>query len=79
MTLELVFKASPFDVQHHRDTVKNKLASLLAVPSRKSLSEIFHLGVVYRWPSTPKKQTTEYNAELRFLSHHFCFCRGVRI
>ena len=39
MTLKLVFTASLLDVQHERDSVKNKPASLL-VPLGKALSGI---------------------------------------
>ena len=55
MTLKLVFTASLLDVQHQRDSVKNKPASILVVPLGKTLSGIPHLGVVDRWPATPKR------------------------
>ena len=55
MTLKLVFTASLLDVQHQRDSVENKPASLLVVPLGKALSGITHLGVVERWPATPKR------------------------
>ena len=38
MTLRLVFAASLLDVQHYRESVKNKSASLLVVPSGKARS-----------------------------------------
>ena len=40
MTLKLVFTAFLLDVQHRRDSVKNKPASLLAMPLGKAVSEI---------------------------------------
>ena len=40
MTLDVVFTAFLFDAQHLRDSVKNKPASLLAVPLGKALSGI---------------------------------------
>ena len=40
MTLKLVFTVSLFDVQHKRDSVGKKLASLLVVPLGKALSGI---------------------------------------
>ena len=55
MTLKLVFTASLLDAQHERDGVENKSASLLVVPLGKALSGIIHLGVVHRWPATPKR------------------------
>ena len=54
MTLKLVFTASLLDAQHERDSMENKPASLLVVPLGKALSGISHLGVVDRWPATPK-------------------------
>ena len=38
--LKLVFTASLFDVQHLRDSVENKPASLLVVPLGKALNGI---------------------------------------
>ena len=35
--------------------MENKPASLLVVPLEKALSGIPHLGVVDRWPATPKR------------------------
>ena len=55
MTLKLVFAASLLDVQHLRDSVENKPASLLVVPLGKALNGIPHLSVVDRWPATPKR------------------------
>ena len=55
MTVKLVFTASLLDAQHQRDSVKNKPASLLVVPLGKALSGIPRLGVVDRWPATPKR------------------------
>ena len=40
MTLKLVFTASLLDVQHLRDSVKNKPASLLVVPLGKALNGV---------------------------------------
>ena len=40
MTLKLVFTTSLLDIQHERDSVKNKPASSLVVPLGKTLSEI---------------------------------------
>ena len=40
MTLTLVFTAFLLDVQHLRDSVENKPASLLVVPLEKALSGI---------------------------------------
>ena len=40
MTLKLVFTASLLDVQHLRDSVENKPASLVVVPLGKALSGI---------------------------------------
>ena len=40
MTLKFVFTASLLDVQHLRDSVENKPASLLVVPLGKALSGI---------------------------------------
>ena len=40
MTLKLVFTAFLFDVQHYRDGVENKPASLLVVPLGSALSGI---------------------------------------
>ena len=40
MTLTLVFTASLFDVQHLKDSVENKPASLLVVPLGKTLNGI---------------------------------------
>ena len=40
MTSKLVFTASVLDAQHERNSVKNKLASLLVVPLGKVLSGI---------------------------------------
>ena len=40
MTYKLVFTASLLDVQHLRDSVENKSASLLVVPLGKALSGI---------------------------------------
>ena len=40
MTLKLVFTAFLFDVQHYRDSVENKPASLLVVPLGRTLSGI---------------------------------------
>ena len=54
MTLKLIFIASLFDVQHQRDSMENKPASLIVVPLRKALGGIPNLGVVDRWPATPK-------------------------
>ena len=45
MTLKLVFTASLLDVQHLRDSVMNKSASLLVVPLGKALYGIPHLSV----------------------------------
>ena len=44
--------------------MENKLASLLVVPLGKALSEIPHLGVVDRCPSTPKR--ARYSAMIAF-------------
>ena len=55
MTLKLVFTASLLDAQHSRKSVENKPASLLVVPLGKALGGIPHLGVVDRWPATPKR------------------------
>ena len=40
MTLKLVFTAFLFDVQHYRDSVENKPASLVVVPLGSALSGI---------------------------------------
>ena len=48
MTFKLVFTASLLDVQHLRDSVENKPASLLVVLLRKALNGITHLSVVDR-------------------------------
>ena len=40
MTLKLVFTAFLFDVQHLRDSVENKPASLLVVPLGRALNGI---------------------------------------
>ena len=40
MTVKLVLTASLLDVQHYRDSVENKPASLLVVPLGNSLSGI---------------------------------------
>ena len=40
MTLKLAFTASLFDAQHYRDSVENKLASLVVVPMREVLRGI---------------------------------------
>ena len=40
MTLKLVFTAFLFDVQHQRDSVENKPASLLVVPLGRALNGI---------------------------------------
>ena len=53
MILKLIFTASLLDVQHQRDSVENKPASLLVAPLGKALSGI--LGVVDRWLATPKR------------------------
>ena len=58
MTLKLVFTASLLDVQHLRDSVESKPASLLVVPLGKALNGIPHLSVVDRWPATPKRART---------------------
>ena len=55
MTTKLAFTASLLDAQHSRDSVENKPASLLVVPLGQALSGIPHLGVVDRWPATPKR------------------------
>ena len=57
MTLKLVLTASLLDVQHQRDSVKIKRASLLVVPLEKALSEITPLwcGRLDRWLATPKR------------------------
>ena len=55
MTFKLVFTASLLDAQHQRDSLKNKPTSLLVVPLGKALSGIPHLGVVDKWPATPKR------------------------
>ena len=58
MTLKLVFTAFLLDVQHQRNGMENKHASLLVVPLGKAFSEIPHLGplgVVDRWPATSKE------------------------
>ena len=46
MTVKLVLIAVLLDAQHERDSVENKLASSLVVPSEKAYSGISHLGVV---------------------------------
>ena len=48
MTYKVVFTAFLLDVQHLRDIVKNKPASLFAVTLGKALSKIPHLSVVDR-------------------------------
>ena len=40
MALTLVFTASPLDVQHKKDSVKNKPGKFIVVPSGNSLSGI---------------------------------------
>ena len=64
MTLKLVFTAFLFDVQHYRDSVENKPASLLVVPLGKHLAGFPHLGVVDRWPATSKR--VRYSALIAF-------------
>ena len=54
MTLKLVSLSSLLDAQHQWDSVENKPASLLVVSLVKALSAIPYLGVVDRWPVTPK-------------------------
>ena len=55
MTLKLVFTACLLDTRHYRDSEVNKPASLLVVPLGKTMSRIPPLGVVDRWPATPKR------------------------
>ena len=55
MTLKLVFTASLLDAQHSRDSEENEPESLLVVSLGKAFSGIPHLGVVDRWPATPKR------------------------
>ena len=46
-----------------RDTKKNKPANLLVVPLGKTLSGIpSHLGVVDKWPATPKQAPTAHGS-----------------
>ena len=54
MTLKLVVTAFLFDAQHQKASLENKRASLLVSPE-KAFSGIPHLGVVDRWPATPKR------------------------
>ena len=51
MTLKLVFTASLLDAHHQRDSVENKLASLLVVPLEKTFSGIspFQRGGLVNW------------------------------
>ena len=44
MILKVVFTASLLDAQHQRDSVENKLASLLVLPLGKALSRIPPFG-----------------------------------
>ena len=55
IALKLVFTASLLDAQHQRDIVGNKPASFLVVPLGKTRKGFPHLGVVDRWPPTPKR------------------------
>ena len=55
IALILLFTASLHDAQHQRDNVGNKPASLLVVPLGKTRKGFPHLGVVDRWPPTPKR------------------------
>ena len=66
MTLKLVFTAAfSFDAEHRKDSVENKPASLLGVPSGKALSGGFpHLGKVDRWPTTSER--ARYSALIAF-------------
>ena len=53
MTSKLLFTASLFLTPCIKgDSVENKLASLLVFSLGKALQ--YHLGVVDRWPTTPK-------------------------
>ena len=55
MTLKLLFTACLLDAQDQEDNVENKPASLLVVPLSKARKGFPHLGVVDRWPPTPKR------------------------
>ena len=55
MILKLVFTASLLDLQHQKDNMENKAASLRVVPLRKALNEIpSSWSGRDRWPAIPK-------------------------
>ena len=64
MTLKLVCTASLLDAQHEKESVRNKLASSLVVLLGKAFSGFPDVGVVGRWPETPKR--TRYSALIAF-------------
>ena len=70
LTLKLVFIAFLLDAQHKRDSVENKPASLLVLFGKAlKLNGIPHLGVVDRWPATPKR--AHYKALIKNKNNKF--------
>ena len=61
MTLKLVFMTFSIKLM---DSVKNKPASSLVASLRRRLAGFAHLGVIDRWPVTPKR--ARYSALIAF-------------
>ena len=66
MTLKLIFAASLLDVQHERDSAKNKPASLLVVPWKRHLAGFPHLGEVDKRRVAGNSYASSYGALIVF-------------